>query len=187
MATDYGTPVPTFATAHDLTINLGTERQSIAIERATDLIRAELDQQLTPHVTDDVVTLYGRGRRLIQLPELPVTKVTSVTVNGVAWTEGTHYRVDLENGVLERMYHPWPYNWPIVVIYDHGYDHLPPQLTRVAAAIADKIIDGTVELRQKSETWGDRNVSQTFARATDTMLSQEERKILDKYRPVKLP
>ncbi len=186
-------PIPTFATAHDLTVNLGTERQSIAMERATDLIRAEVDQLIAPKVTDDTAVIHPRGRRLIQLPQVPVTKVTSVSLRPPGGgadqllAENFHYTVDLGRGWVERIWWHWPWDWPVVVVYDHGYEHLPPELTRLAAAIADKIIDGKIEVRQQSETWGSHNVSTTYARASDTIFSEQELKILEKYRPARLP
>lgn len=103
-----------------------------ALDAACDMVRDYICQQVDA-VAGDVVTLYGTGTRALTLPELPVTSVTSVTLDGVALTDWT---VDAY-GLLWRDNPGW---WDkaskYVVTYDHGYTQVPAILVRVAAQLA---------------------------------------------------
>jgi hypothetical protein len=63
-------------------------RAELALAAACDAVRDRMSQTLNA-VTGDVITLVGTDSRALLLPELPVTAVTSVTVNGVAVTDWT--------------------------------------------------------------------------------------------------
>ena len=174
-----------FATTHDLAASLGDEKRSVALERATDLIRAELGQRVFPSLRETIVLL-GTGRRLIQLPERPVTLITSVSVFGQPLTSGIHWTWTTD-GELCRLFGPWAAGVPVTVDYTHGYAEVPDDLTRLCAATADRILAGTIDLRQISESIGSRSRSTTYTRASDSAFDDGDQKILDRYRPVLLP
>ena len=170
-----------FATTHDLVGSLGDEAPAVALERATDIIRREIGQQIFPSVRE-TVTIMGTGRRIIRLPEIPVTAVTSVLVFGQPLTAGIHWAWT-PKGDLSRLFSRWAAGVPVVIDYTHGYTEVPDELTRLCAATADRILSGVIDLRQISESLGSRNRSMTYSRATDNVFSEADQKILDHYRP----
>lgn len=175
-----------FADTEDLDANLSDgEKQQRALDRATDLIRAATNQTIT-RVDDDVVTVDGAGRRILQLPQVPAIDVTSVTVDGLTLVEDLHYEVNLVNGWLTRLGASWPCG-PVVVTYSHGYDTVPDELARMCAEVANRILSGTLNVRQQSESAGGVQKTITYARTSDTVFSEEEDRILDTYRVGRLP
>ncbi|GGV80480.1 hypothetical protein [Streptomyces thermoviolaceus] len=137
-----------WATPEDLRLHLrldtiDTAQAAALISAAETLIRAELQQTIDP-VTDDELAMVGTGRRLLSLPEMPVTKVTSVTLDGQVLQEGTDYRWN-RYGILTRLGEPtwrgrlaacWPLDADITVVYDHGYAPVPAVLKQVCLQVA---------------------------------------------------
>jgi hypothetical protein len=105
-----------------------------ALDAACDTVRDYICQQVDA-VEDDVLTVYGSGTRALTLPELPVTAVTSVTLDGAAITDFTFD----EHGLLWRD-DPgyWVKGARYVVTYDHGYaaGMVPSVLVRAACQLA---------------------------------------------------
>jgi hypothetical protein len=113
-----------------------------AIDAASAAVRRETGQILTPVVADQVV-LDGSGSGVLLLPELPVTAVTAISVDGTAlettawrWTRsGLLYRL----GAAYRYGEPWVAGAAnVAVTYSHGFDPLPDDLKDVVARIAGR-------------------------------------------------
>lgn len=191
-----------FARSEDLPSQQDTATKAqMALAQATDMIRAALGGQQITKVTGDTVTLAGNGRRILQLPQIPVTAVTSVTINlGGAYpnqlTPDVHYTWDGATGLLTALAYPWPRDWDVTVVYSHGYDTVPDDLIRLCASVADKILAGTVGVKAVQESIGTKQSSITYitpttrsssgggARASSgvVLFNDAEELILDQYR-----
>jgi hypothetical protein len=151
----------------------------IATDAACDMCRTIAEQ--TFNADTSTVTLDGTGGDAILLPELPVTNVDSVTVNGGTVTDYTLNG----NGILFRgsvgvnECGTWPAGRQnISVTYDHGYAEvdLPRDVRMVALSIASRLV---VQGPVKQESVGP--VSATYA-VNSTDLTNGEMLILGKYR-----
>lgn len=122
--------MPTLASVTELADHLGVgiapsdERATRLLESASTLVRAEAGQQTITAVTGDTVTLRGRGEAELALPQVPVTAVNSVTVDGTALAADDYnwWRV----GLLVRTTGDW--DGTVTVVYDHGYPAGDPGL-----------------------------------------------------------
>jgi len=112
-----------------------------AVSKATEAIRTYCHQYLEL-VTDDTITLDGRGGRRLHLPELPVVEVLSVTEDGELLTEGDDYKLG-QHGILHRIGRDWSVGIQNIEIgYSHGYDIdaglLPAIITDIAIQAASR-------------------------------------------------
>ena len=106
-------------------------RVALLLAAGSAAFRKATRQTITA-VAGDVATFDGDGSRVLLLPELPVTTVAAVTVDGVA-IDGTSYEWS-ERGILRRA-EGWPDAYRNVsATYDHGYDTVPED---VAYAVAE--------------------------------------------------
>jgi hypothetical protein len=176
-----------WATPEDLRRHLrldtiDTEQAAALISAAETLIRAEL-QQTIDAVTGDELELGGTGRRILTLPEMPVTAVTSVTEDGTLLVEGTDYRWN-RYGILTRLAACWPLDADISVVYDHGYASIPAILKQVCLQVAARGWVSVVPVQ--SESIGDYSVTyardiRTGAPITGQILTDYERTLLRPY------
>lgn len=171
-----------WATPEELRLHLrlaaiDTEQAAEKIAAAETVIRAELRQTIDA-VAGDVVDLVGNGRRVILLPERPVTAVASVTIDGHAPLISTEYRWN-RYGILTRVGGCWPLDAAITVLCDHGYVVLPAPLHQVCLQVA-----GRAWVRPSTglaaEALGDRSVTYDKER-TGEALSDYELRILAPY------
>lgn len=89
------------------------------------------------------VTLPGTGLQRLLLPDVDVTSVVSVLVDGTTLdeTELAALHLDGEVGLLVRPDQPWPGRWTDVVVeYEHGYPTPPGPSRRAAMLIADEYL-----------------------------------------------
>lgn len=67
----------------------------------------------------------------IDLSVYPVVSIASLTENGQALTDGTHYRLEPNSSVFTRLNgaltQPWS-NWPVVINFDGGYVTVPADI-----------------------------------------------------------
>jgi len=115
---------------------------TLLVEMATAVVQQAAGGQRIVQVIDDVLTVAGYSDSWLPLPQIPVTAVSSVVLDGVPLTVNTDYRV-----VGDRLWRatgwqaaygwPWDYgngwgrpssvDWAeqrpstIVVTYTHGY------------------------------------------------------------------
>lgn len=116
----------------------------LLIAAATGVVQAECRQRLVA-VTGDTVRLLGTADRWLELPERPVTAVTSVSVGGAAVADWTLYadaktgRARLWRGTGWRGYAGGSscLSAPPVatVVYDHGYPAGDPALELARSAV----------------------------------------------------
>lgn len=157
-----------------------------AVDAACEICRDLAEQSFTLETNDDIL-LDGTGTEALLLPELPVTQLNSVEIDGEVVTDYVLGR----KGIVYRRSStfasdPWadcipPAIWPlgrqnIGVNYSHGYDTIPSSIRIVALTIAARlVIQGVAQY----ETVG--NVSVRYdINATD--LTAGERRILYKAR-----
>lgn len=132
------------ATSSDLTARGITSDadDNTALAVASAAIRNAADNCIS-QLTSTVTVEAPRGR-LLRLPG-PVTDVSSVTVNGDAWTEGVDYLVTTEG--LYCIGYSWsqgfqpPYGLttelpvPVVVTFTHGLADVPPDIVDLCCAL----------------------------------------------------
>lgn len=120
-----------------------------ALETASGLVEAYLGQPVGL-VEDDVVTLDGTGARVVLLPAYPVTAVSAVAVDGDPQAEGVDYEWSA-TGELRRRGGAWPATLrSLSVTYSHGFDPVPAAIVGVVAAVAARIYDTPLSVRQES-------------------------------------
>lgn len=122
-----------FATAVDLQTLLGlssidTDRANLILAGVTAAIQEAAGGQRIIQVVDDTATLMGVANWWLDLPQIPVTAVESVTLDGTALTVGaagdasSTYRLHgnrLFRGDTWQVYVNEPSS--VVVVYTHGY------------------------------------------------------------------
>lgn len=199
--------MPDFATVADvaefLQVEIATAGQiaaaSAALRSATAAIRNYCRQMLT-EVVGDVITLDGKGRPQLLLPQLPVIAVASVAENDVTLTAVTDYMLG-QHGILYRAAGGWACGIQnITVTYSHGYDTLPDDIIAVcirAAARAYqaglKSADSEGVLGVASKSLGDFSVAYqsesgggmgegVLGASAARLLLMSEKDILDRYR-----
>lgn len=129
-----------------------TDRATLFVEVATGTIQAYTRQTIS-EVSADAIELRGTWEHVLELPERPVTAVTSVTVDGVAQTVTDDYLVvrnELRRPNAE--YHNWqmPSNdfypftktgWGgpsavVAVTYTHGFATIPDEVKGMCLSLA---------------------------------------------------
>lgn len=176
-----------FATVEDLATFLGTDFSAAEsatatqnLEIATQVIKDYTGQVLEAEAAD-AITLDGNGESLLQLPEAPVTAVTSVTLNGILLTEATDYAW-YASGLLEKLHGGWGSKWQSIdVVYSHGYAAIPDAVKGVCLAMAGRLMERPVPIEE--ESIGAYSVSYS---AGAEQLSDEEKHSLSSYRAILL-
>lgn len=116
------------------------DARALALLAASSLaIRNACEWQVWPLLTDDVMTLDGRGGTQRVLPCSRVVDVASVVENGVTLVEGTDFDWS-SDGILDRLGGAW---WTrkrrgIVAMVSHGYATLPADLNLLAMQVAGR-------------------------------------------------
>lgn len=139
------------ATTGDLDSLLGlggtidTARATILIEMGTAVVQGAAGGQRIVQVSGESITLLGTSDSWLDLPQIPVTTVTSVSQDGTALTVGTDYKVFGNRLWRQQGWQAnvgWPIDWTwsgwttvppstatglgqepssIAVVYTHGY------------------------------------------------------------------
>src|SRR5581483_2501444 len=123
----------------------------IAVDAACNIIR-DLTGQTFNGVTGDTVTLDGSGTDCLLLPQVPVTAAGTVTLGGVALTEGLDYVLADARKLIRTAGTSWTTTlygdltvWDlgrqnVTVTYDHGYaGTVPSDVRMVALQVASRI------------------------------------------------
>lgn len=188
-----------FATEADLENLTGqpieTAQAALLLDGATAAIQ-EWTGQTIEAVEADEVTLVGNFTRKLVLPEMPVTAVDSVVVDGDTLTVSTDFTWQ-RHGVLWRPRYANP-NAPsqrsfevlggaywggpdreVVVTYDHGFATIPPMVKTVCLAIAVRAMGNPGGVRAEAID----GYSITYDRnGTSFQILDGEMKLLRKYR-----
>jgi hypothetical protein len=157
MADQFATPADL---ASALQQDVDTATATLLLEGAAAVVQQAADGQRILQVVGDTATVLGNSDSWLDLPQIPVTTVTSVTLDGVLLTTGTDYKVvgnrlwrrqgwqtsfgwpwDLSGiGAPWYTYAPpslmWPFQEPsaVVVVYTHGYPPGAQQLQLARSA-----------------------------------------------------
>ena len=161
-------------------------KATVLVETATAVVQEAAGNQRIVEVVDDVMPILGNTDAWLDLPQIPVTAVSSVVLDGVTLTLGTDYKV-FGNRLWRRfgwqsnwgqwdgpypyrrlLYDWWPPNEPsaVVVTCTHGYPpgHQNLQLGRSAVlGICQGAYGNPTGL--KSESIDDYNVSYSILSA----------------------
>jgi hypothetical protein len=129
------------------------DRIAVLLNDASSLVKQEANQNFE-RVDNDTVSLEGGGDDIVFLPELPVLAVDSVTVSGELLTAEQYDW--WEYGMLRRNNGVFP-NDPrtVVVVYDHGYDPVPPWLTQLVCTMAQRAVTQGAQGAVRSESFVD--------------------------------
>ena len=148
-----------------------------ALETASAFVEAYLGQEIAL-VEDDEIVLDGTGTRVLLLPSYPVTDVAEVLVDEEALVEGTDYEWS-KTGELRRLGQRWPTSLrSIEVTYSHGYATVPAAIVGVVAAVAGRIYDAPLTVRQESIG----GYSVTYNGNGGASFQAAEMVVLDRYR-----
>lgn len=146
------------------------------IDQATALVRAYCGWHVSPVVTE-TITVGSDGGRVLMLPSLHVTDITSVTVDGVAQTDYSWS----EAGYVTGCY--WPTGpRSVAVSLTHGFADAPDvaSIILAVASRAQASPDGVVRVQAGQVS---RTFSQTaFNVAGGVSLVAHEKAVLDLYR-----
>lgn len=163
-----------WATPEDLRVHLrldsiDTADAEAALAAAEDVIRAGLGQSVDQALVD-TVHLTGNGRTVLLLPEVPVTAVTSVTIDGTA-LDADGYRWNRE-GILTRLCGVWPLDADVQVVHDHGNEPIPAAVSRVCVQVAGRAWVNPQNV--EAETMGDRSVTYSKSRNGEELTAYEQ-------------
>lgn len=169
------------------------DRATLILEVATATIQAHTRQTIS-EVATDAVELQGTWEHVLELPERPVTAVTSVSVDGVAQTVTDDYLVvknELRRPNAE--YHNWqmPSNdfypftktgWGgpssiVAVTYTHGFSTVPDDVKGVCLQLATRNWSNPEAVAMKVIDANTFQYGQRYLNLSDT-----EKDILSKYR-----
>ncbi|MGW3437057.1 hypothetical protein ACWDB3_07735 [Streptomyces bacillaris] len=164
-----------WATPEELRLHLrlpaiDAEEAATVIAAAERTVRGDLEQ-IIDAVAGDTIGLVGNGRRVINLPEMPVTHVASVTVDGTLLEAGA-WRVN-RYGILTGW---WPLDADITVVYDHGYAVIPEQIKAVCLQVAGRAWVHA-HAAVASESLGDRSITYDKDRTGEALTAYELRRL----------
>lgn len=119
-----------------------------ALDAATATVQSITGQQIE-EVAGDVIVLDGSGTTVLMLPEVPVSAVASVAIDGDA-LDTTEYEWSAD-GYVRRINGVWPANLRnIEVEYDHGYATIPTIVVSITAKLAARSLDTPLAVRQEA-------------------------------------
>lgn len=176
-----------FITVTDLGDYIGRDLSAdagavIAVDAACDICRDVAGQEFNAGTATFV--LNGSGTDAVLLPQLPVSSVSAVAVNGTAVDDytlssnGTLFRGTVGEDTASSG--TWPsgrQNVSVTAVYGYESADLPRSVRMVALSIASRLVIQGVALE---ETVGPTRVKYAVA---STDLTNGERLILERYRP----
>lgn len=148
--------LPALASAEDLATLTGAvptdPKLLLALRRASDRFRGDVRHPVSL-VTDDVVLLDGNGTRSLFLPAAPIVGTPTVTIDGDLVTD---FRPSVKNGILRR-----DVCWPdtlgsIQVIYTHGYNDVPGDISDAVleqAEVQYSVLAGVAQMSLGSQSF----------------------------------
>lgn len=148
------------------------------LDQAEALVRSYCGWHIAPPATEDIEVSASNSPILV-LPTLKLTAVTGVTEDGTAVTDQFTWT---SAGVLSRTYGGWT-SGPVVVSVTHGYDPVPPEVTAVVQAVAQRAVDNPgSKPRVQDGPFSDTFSQSGFNQSPALALLDAEKAILDRYR-----
>lgn len=140
-----------------LDITADATRAVLARHAAQGLIRSHCRQNITraTYTASLPIEAGPDGFYVVRLPQRPVVAVSTVTVNGTAYTSGTDYSWDGVSDHVRLAYREWStaafQGEPrAVVAYTAGYVAAPAAVRAVALSVAARAYDNPSGLRSES-------------------------------------
>lgn len=162
-----------------------------ALAAASQAIRNECGWHIAPP-REETVTMDGRGGRILFLPSLHVTDISSITAAGAALVEANDDFEWSYNGIVERGLSSSTYDyvtWPrkrrsVTVTFEHGHNlDEVPEVIGLCCTIAARTIVALMARGAVGESAGSNNVQ--LGRADDvaaaTTVLPHERRTLKPY------
>ena len=115
------------ASPQDLASALGRDdidlsKATLLVECATAVVQ-EIARQRIVQVVNDVTSIIGTGDAWLQLPQIPVTSVGTVVLDGITLTLNTDYKV-FGNRLFKvsgwQTNWGWPIDWPLQIWGPNG-------------------------------------------------------------------
>ena len=168
--------------------NADFARVDLLLDLVAGMIRSYTGQRFDA-VINDVVTVDASSSARLYLPELPVTGVVSVDIDGSALVAVDDYSWTAD-GVLTRTGCAWWGSWwtcapKVTVTYSHGYVEVPADIRAVCFAAVRRLWDQSVLSGVASESIGTYSVSYsqtTNGQGSGLFFGDVERYVLDRYR-----
>lgn len=161
-----------------------TATEDERLEQAEALVRSYCGWHIAPSRSAETATVRGSDSALLFLPSLYVTEVTSVTRDGTLLAVDTDY-VWNSAGILRVLGGGIWGDVDVVVVFTHGHDFPPAEVTAVVQALAQRAISnpGSLLRTQKgpfADTYSQTGSNQSLPIA----LLDAEKDVLNAYRLV---
>lgn len=106
--------------------------------RAEALVRSYCGWHIAPSVTETITLRSAYGARVLMLPSLKVTAVSTVTYVGEAGTLAVE--ADFTTGVLRMSSAAWS-GGLVTVTFTHGYSDMPFEVQAVLEGLTERMTD----------------------------------------------
>ena len=156
-----------------------TARATKLLDHASAVIRRTARQDFD-FTSNEAVTLTPTCPNTLLLPQMPVTAVASVTVDGILLTEEIDYRVQLPAGIVTHLRSRW--TKPVDVVYSHGYTTLPEDLKAICVEMSARA--WTNPMGVLSEQIGNYSARWGAEGASGLALDEHEKMTVMSYRAV---
>ena len=110
-----------------LQMDVDTATATLLIEAATGVVQQACGGQRIVQVVGDVATIIGTTDSWLDLPQIPVTSVASVALDGTTLTVTTDYRV-FGNRIWRKFGWQTNYGWPYDGAYSYWGGYPPPSI-----------------------------------------------------------
>ncbi|MCW2900309.1 MAG: hypothetical protein JWO67_2574 [Streptosporangiaceae bacterium] len=110
-----------------LQADLDAATATLLIELATSVVQQAAGGQRIVQVVGDSITILGTTDNWLDLPQIPVTAVTSVSQDGTVLTAGTDYK-RFGNRLWRKFGWQTNYGWPFDLAYSKWGGYPPPSV-----------------------------------------------------------
>lgn len=156
-----------------------TATEEDRLEQAEALVRSYCGWHIAPSKSESL-TLVGSGSAVLLLPSLFVTEVTSVVDDGTAVDADSFYCSPA--GVLSKWSGVWGTRLVVVDVV-HGYATVPPEVSGVVQAVAQRAVDNPGSRpREQVGPFADTYSQMGFNQAPALALLDAEKAALARYR-----
>lgn len=148
--------------------------------QAEALVRGYCGWHIAPS-REETVTLHTWGGTYLPLPSLYVTAVGTVTEAGTELALDEGYAWLAPTSTLSR--YSWGWDADVDVTFTHGYDEVPPEVTAVVQAVAQRAVENPGSRpRAQAGPFADSFSQVGFNQAPALALLDAEKDILSRYR-----
>ncbi|MDZ7732206.1 MAG: hypothetical protein U5R31_03060 [Acidimicrobiia bacterium] len=153
------------------------------LEDASSLVRKVARLHIS-EVSDDEIEVDGDGSRRLLLPEIPVTAVSAVSVEGEA-LDADDYRWWAWGGLDRRDGDCWPVGpRTVTVTYTHGESPVPAWIVSIVCSMVFESLRPQVSTGEQAVTTGSQTVSYFTARSNLYVPAPDEARLVALRGPV---